>query len=170
MAQPDAHKPVLLLGYGNPSRGDDALGPMLLEMIEADRRHGRAPDIFDTLTDFQLQVEHALDLQRRQLVLFIDASLTATPPCELARLQPCRDDSFSSHAMSPAAVLAVYEQVCGQPPPAFLLAIRGHGFELGESLSAPAQAHLQQARELVRDLLQHAGPQHWSHTAATFPG
>ena len=67
MAQPDAHKPVLLLGYGNPSRGDDALGPMLLEMLEADRRAGRAPDNFETLTDFQLQVEHALDLQRRRL-------------------------------------------------------------------------------------------------------
>ena len=158
--------PLLLLGYGNPSRGDDALGPMLLEMLEADRRAGRAPDNFETLTDFQLQVEHALDLQRRPLVLFIDASLTAPPPCELARLQPCRDDSFSSHAMSPAAVLAVYEQVCGQPPPAFLLAIRGHGFALGDSLSAPARAHLQRARELVGDLLLHATPQQWSQRAA----
>ena len=45
--------PLLLLGYGNPSRGDDALGPMLLEMLEADRRAGRAPDNFETLTDFQ---------------------------------------------------------------------------------------------------------------------
>jgi hydrogenase maturation protease len=170
MAQPEAHKPVLLLGYGNPSRGDDALGPMLLEMLESDRRDGRAPEIFDTLTDFQLQVEHALDLQRRQLVLFIDASLTAAPPCELARLQPCRDHSFSSHAMSPAAVLAVYEQVCGRPPPAFLLAIRGHGFELGEPLSGPARAHLQHARALVGDLLQHPRPRQWSHRAAIFAG
>jgi hypothetical protein len=72
--------------------------------------------------------------------------------------------------MSPAAVLAVYEQVCGKPPPAFLLAIRGHAFELGESLSAPAQGHLQRARELVGELLQHATSRYWSRMAAVSAG
>ena len=28
-------KPVLLFGYGNLSRGDDALGPLLLEYVES---------------------------------------------------------------------------------------------------------------------------------------
>ena len=36
---PDTVKPVLIFTWGNPSRGDDALGPLFLERLEA-----RAPD------------------------------------------------------------------------------------------------------------------------------
>jgi len=148
------HKPVLLLGYGNPSRGDDGLGPALLEMIEADRRQGRAPDIFDTLTDYQLQIEHALDMQKRQLVVFIDATLSATAPFDYSLLEPCRDNSYTSHAMSPAALLAVYEQVCGEPlPDAYLLGISAYQFDLGTSITAQAREHLGKARNFLRELL-----------------
>ncbi len=148
------HKPVLLLGYGNPSRGDDGLGPALLEMIEEQRALGRAPDIFDALTDYQLQIEHALDMQKRQLVVFIDASVSATAPFDYSRLEPCRDNSYTSHAMSPSALLAVYEQVCGEPlPDAYLLGISAYQFDLGTSITAQACEHLGQARDFVRELL-----------------
>ncbi len=150
------HKPVLLLGYGNPSRGDDSLGPALLEMMEDERAQGRAPDVFDAITDFQLQIEHALDMQRRQLVVFIDASMTATAPFGYSRLRPCRDNSYTSHAMSPSALLAVYEEVCKEPlPEVFLLAIPGYQFELGAVMSAQTRDHLEQARDFVRELLLH---------------
>jgi len=148
------HKPVLLLGYGNPSRGDDGLGPALLEMIEEDRDQGRAPDIFDALTDYQLQIEHALDMQKRRLVVFIDASVSARSPFDYSRLEPCRDNSYTSHAMSPAALLAVYEQVCGKPlPEVYLLGIPGYQFELGTSITGEAREHLGLARDFVRELL-----------------
>lgn len=148
------HKPVLLLGYGNPARGDDGLGPALLEMIEADREQGRAPDSFDTLTDYQLQIEHVLDMTKRRLVVFIDAGVSARTPFDYSRLQPCRDNSYTSHAMSPSALLAVYEKVCAEPlPAAFLLCIPGYQFDLGTSLSEQANEHLRQARGFVRELL-----------------
>ncbi len=148
------HKPALLLGYGNPARGDDGLGPALLEMIEEDRRQGRAPDSFNTLTDYQLQIEHVLDMQKRQLVVFIDASVSAAAPFDYSRLEPCRDNSYTSHAMSPAALLTVYEQVCGEPlPDAYLLGISAYQFDLGSSITARAYKHLGQARDFVRELL-----------------
>ena len=148
------HKPVLLLGYGNPSRGDDGLGPALLEMIEEQRALERAPDIFDALTDYQLQIEHVLDMQKRQLVVFIDASLSATAPFDYSRLEPCRDNSYTSHAMSPSALLAVYEQVCDDPlPDAYLLGIPAYQFDLGTSITAQAREHLGEARDFVQELL-----------------
>jgi hypothetical protein len=56
--------------------------------------------------------------------------------------------------MSPAAVLAVYEQICDEPPPpAFMLSIRGYDFELGEELSAQARSNLQQGYALACDFL-----------------
>lgn len=151
--------PVLLFAYGNPSRGDDAIGPKLLEAIaETD---GEYPEI-EFLTDFQLQIEHALDLTGRRLILFADATVAGTAAFEFTELEPEQDKSYTSHAMSPAAVLAVYRQVNKQPPPpAFLLAIKGESFELGESLSAAAQVHLAQALEFSRRLLRDARVEVW---------
>jgi len=140
-----AVQPLLLFAWGNPARGDDALGPALLELIAARQEQGEFGDV-ELLTDFQLQVEHALDLQGRDRVLFVDASVSAQSPCELTALQPEHDTSYTTHAMSPAAVLAVYAQINQEPPPpAWLLSIRGYEFELGKPLSPQARTNLQHA-------------------------
>ena len=97
---------LLIFGYGNPSRGDDALGPLLLERLQAEPSPG-----VEYLTDFQLQVEHALDLEGPDLVLFIDAHLSCKAPFEFAQLQAESDRSYTTHAMSPAAVLQVYQDI-----------------------------------------------------------
>ena len=138
--------PTLIFGWGNPSRGDDALGPLFVEHFTAlAARHPEWGGV-DCLTDFQLQVEHALDLQGRSRVLFVDASLDAPAPCSLARIEAARDASFTTHAMSPQAVLRVYADIeDGAPPPCWLLAIRGEGFELGEPLSNSANGNLKAA-------------------------
>lgn len=132
--------PLLIFAYGNPSRGDDALGPLLLERLEA----LHLPQV-ELLTDFQLQVEHAIDLQGRERVLFIDASVSCPPPFAFSRLAPAKDRSFTSHAMSPSAVLQAYQELYGEAPPAWLLAVRGEAFELGEPLSPAAAANLEAA-------------------------
>ncbi|TPQ25806.1 hydrogenase maturation protease [Methylomonas koyamae] len=144
-------KPVLLLACGNPSRGDDALGPLLLEALA---EHAD-PDLVECIVDFQLQIEHSLDLQDRQLVIFIDASVRE-PSFEFTMLTPEPALSHTTHALSPAALLGVYRSLHGEPPPAYLLSIRGHSFELGEALSPAAQANLAQATRFALDLLQGA--------------
>lgn len=135
---------ILIIGIGNPSRGDDALGPLLIERLEALQLSDTLPNV-ELLTDFQLQVEFALDLQNRKQVIFIDASLNAEPPFEFTPVQAVEDHSYSSHALSPSAVLHAYQQLYGPPPPAFVLALRGEVFELGEGLSEPAAQHLEDA-------------------------
>jgi hydrogenase maturation protease len=133
-------EPILIIGIGNPSRGDDALGPMLIEQLEALNLPG-----VELLTDFQLQVEFALDLQGRKQVIVVDASLDAVPPFAFTPVTAEQDSSYSSHAMSPSAVLHAYQQLYGPPPPAFVLAIRGSAFELGEGLSEAASTNLASA-------------------------
>lgn len=136
--------PLLVFGWGNPSRGDDALGPLFVERLQA--ALGPTPGV-EFLTDFQLQVEHALDLVGRERVLLVDASVEAAAPYRAAALHAARDaTSLSSHALSPAAVLQVYVELHGHaPPPTTLLAIRGESFELGAPLSAAAARHLDAA-------------------------
>jgi hydrogenase maturation protease len=138
--------PILIFGWGNPSRGDDALGPLFVEHMEAlIARHPEWGEI-ECLTDFQLQVENALDLQGRQRVLFVDASVKTPAPCILERISALKDASFSTHAMSPQSVLQVYSEIeDDEAPPCWLLTIRGEAFELGSPLSTAAQDYLQQA-------------------------
>lgn len=142
--------PVLIFTYGNPSRGDDALGPALYDLLEEYQRETGKLDGVDLLTDFQLQIEHAVDLENRQYVLFVDAGVSCREPFELRQLQAERDASFTTHAMSPAAVLAVYQQInqCAAPP-AYLLTIRAYEFGLGLPISKKARANLTRAFEYV---------------------
>ena len=144
--------PVLIFTYGNPSRGDDALGPAMFDLLEKHKQETDDLDGVDLLTDFQLQIEHAVDLENRQHILFIDASVSGTAPFELQPLQAERDDSFTTHAMSPAAVLSVYQQInhCAAPP-ASLLTIRAYEFGLGLPMSETARENLQQAYAYVID-------------------
>ena len=140
--------PTLIFGWGNPSRGDDSLGPLFVERFEALAAIHPEWGEVECLTDFQLQVEHALDLQGRRRVLFVDASLDAATPCSLTPISAARDASFTTHAMSPQAVLRVYADIDdGEPPPCWLLAIRGKRFELGEDLGEAARGNLAAALE-----------------------
>lgn len=138
--------PVLVLAVGNPSRGDDALGPELAARVEAAALPG-----VDVITEFQLQVENALDLDGRERVIFVDAGTGTPGPFELRRVSPAAEFLHTSHALAPEAVLATYRRITGQEPPeAWLLCVRGESFELGEGLSEAAAANLEPAWETLR--------------------
>ena len=102
----------------------------------------------------QLAPEHALDLEGRERVIFVDAGKGTLDPYELRRVEPKADFSYTSHAMSPEAVLATYARVTGTPPPeSWVLCVRGESFELGEPLSAAAAEKMEVAcRELSMPL------------------
>jgi len=150
MTDPQACAPKLIFTWGNPSRGDDALGPAMFDLLENHKLKTSKLDEVDLLTDFQLQIEHAVDLEHRECVLFVDAGVSCSAPFEVRRLEAERDDSFTTHAMSPAAVLAVYRQISQhEPPPAYLLTIRAYAFGLGRAMSEPAKENLQKAYKFI---------------------
>ena len=147
--------PLLVFGWGNLSRGDDALGPLLIEHLRA----GLAPaGGVELLDDYQLQVEHALDLMGRQRVLFVDASLSCRAPFEVTQPRASREASFTTHALSPQALMQVFRDLQGEePPPCTLLAIRGERFGLGEPPSAVALDHLGTALQWAKAWLAAPG-------------
>jgi len=137
--------PVLVIGIGNPSRGDDAIGPLAIERLETMALAG-----VELLTDFQLQVEHALDLVGRSEVVFVDATVAGEGPFSLEPVAPAADLSATTHALAPAAVLDVYRQYTDAPlPVARVLAVRGFEFELGAPLSDAAARNLDAALEVL---------------------
>lgn len=142
--------PVLVFAVGNESRGDDALGPLLLRRIQ-----DAVSDSVEFLEDFQLQVEHAADLLGRRQVVFVDADVSCEPPFRFSELESAHDYSYSSHAQSPAALLHTFEQVYNTAlPRCHVLGIRGYGFELGDGLSPEAADNLEQAVLFMRSWLK----------------
>ncbi|EGV16609.1 hydrogenase maturation protease [Thiocapsa marina 5811] len=147
---------MLILACGNPSRGDDALGPLLIERLNLDPDLARCG--IETLTDFQLQIEHVLDLQGREHVIFVDAAASGPEPFAFLPLPPSPEVSFSTHALAPGTLLRLFRQVTGEtPPPARLLAIRGYGFALGAPLSEQASDNLDRAERFLIRLLRADG-------------
>jgi hydrogenase maturation protease len=144
---------VLVIGIGNPSRGDDALGPLAIERLAALELPG-----VELLTDFQLQVEYALDLMDRREVVFVDAAADGPEPYAYTPATAAADASYTSHELSPAAVLHAYQKLYGEPPPAFVLGIRGYGFELGEGLSPEAATNLEAAVGFLAERLRTLSP------------
>ncbi|MBL0140983.1 MAG: hydrogenase maturation protease [Betaproteobacteria bacterium] len=130
---------VAIFAVGNRSRGDDAVGPLLLDRLRVwlDDR-GLSGD-FELFEEYQLQVENALDLEGRRLALFIDACRETTEPVTFGPVgATALGVGHSTHSLSPGAVLGVYPRVTGEAPPAaFVLGIRAAQFDLG---SEPAQA------------------------------
>lgn len=149
---------LVVFGIGNPSRGDDALGPLLLQRLE----QARLPGVV-TVEDFQLQIEHAIDLQGRDLALFIDAGEGTPAPFSFVPVTPLFNPAHSTHSLAPGAVLAVYGQALEQaPPPAYVLCVRGQRFELGEGLSPAGRQHLEAAWDFLRQLCTEPDPERWS--------
>lgn len=138
--------PSVVLACGNPSRGDDAIGPLLLARLDAWLAESGCAEDFVLVEEFQLQVENALDLQGMSAALFIDAGEGTAVPYSLSPAVAGEIAGHSSHALSPAAVLAVYRRVTGEaPPPADVLCVCGESFELGAPPSAEALAHVEAA-------------------------
>jgi hydrogenase maturation protease len=154
--------PVVVFAVGNPSRGDDALGPILAARFAAELERAGQEGEFEVLEDFQLQVEHALDLEGRALALFIDAGTGTPAPYSFRRIGPVAGYGHTTHALVPEAVLQVYLQTQGvEPPPAFLLCVRGESFELGEGLSPEAGRYLESALELLGRLARAPNAEAW---------
>ncbi len=159
---------VLIFGYGNPGRGDDALGPEVVSAIEAEHVADVECPLVETQTDMQLQVEHVTDLAGRKRILFVDADVACAEPYVFTTLEPEKDGSYTSHAMTPGALLHAYRKVYGaDTPPAYMLRIRGYAFELGDPMGDKARSNLAAAINLVQRLCADTSTQAWHAMLST---
>jgi hydrogenase maturation protease len=152
---------TVVFGWGNDARGDDGLGPLLLGRVA----QAGWSDV-TTIEDFQLQIEHALDLDGAEMALFLDAGKGTPQPFAFTEIEARRDASHTTHALSPEAVLDVYARSLGRsPPPSFMLCVRGERFELGEPLSGEAAARLEAAWVFVQGLMRERAVESWRRVA-----
>lgn len=147
------HGNVLLIGYGNPGRLDDGLGPALAESI---RQMGL--DHVTVESCYQLAVEHAEQAAHYDVTIFADADMNGPEPFRFDRLEPKMDAAFSTHAIAPAAVLGLARDLFNATADGYILGIRGYDFDdFGEGLSPRARGNLAAAVKFLESALQTPG-------------
>jgi len=143
---------ILLIGYGNPGRLDDGLGPAMAAAVERLALPGVTVD-----ADYQLTVEHAASVAENDVVVFADADVAGAVPFSLRRIDPDPDPvvSFSSHSAEPQQILALAHRLFGARTEGYVLAIRGYAFDgFGEGLSDGARANLTAALRFIEPYLR----------------
>jgi len=154
--------PLVVFAVGNPSRGDDAIGPVICGRLAKWLENEGLAERVELIEDFQLNIEHALDLQGRELALFIDAGDNTPAPFVFEQIHPSTATSHTTHALPPQAVLQVYRQMEGrEPPPSFALCVRGEGFELGADMTPAAQGGIAAAMVLLERLISEPSLADW---------
>lgn len=141
---------ILMLCYGNPARLDDSLGPAFAEAIRED-----LPPTVRVDVDYQLNVEDAAMMAEHEIAIFVDASVQGPAPFFFEKLEPSAEISFTSHSISPSALLELTERVFGVCISGYAMGIRGYSFDdFGEKLSSGARENLERAVEFVKGLLK----------------
>lgn len=134
---------TLVIGYGNPGRGDDGLGPRLATWAAEQGLPG-----LEVICDFQLKVEHAISVAAASRVLFVDACLECDRAFRISPVSPSAAAGIDSHSVDPAAVMGLASLLFGASPPADVLAIAGTDFDmLEDELSAGALRNLAEAQQ-----------------------
>lgn len=142
---------VLIVGYGNPLRGDDGLGWHAARRLSENMRR----EDVEILTCHQLTPELAERLSRVDRVIFIDAACTGAPGEVLQQaIQPDMSAAadFTHHFDIPA-LLACAQILFGACPQAVLCSVAAETFDLTESLSPAVEAAVPKLLELVHRLL-----------------
>ncbi len=134
---------ILVIGYGNPGRRDDGLGPAFAARLEALHLPGVTIE-----SDYQLAIEHAHLAAQHDVVVFADAAADVEGESSfyLRPIAPAAGVHYSSHSISPQAVLHLADQCFGARPSGWLLGIRPSDLEsFAEGLTPPAEASLSAA-------------------------
>ncbi|HEV2436267.1 MAG TPA: hydrogenase maturation protease [Verrucomicrobiae bacterium] len=138
---------LLVIGYGNPLRCDDGVGPRVAEAVEALQLPG-----VHTLICQQLSPEHAEPIARARTVIFVDAAMDAPKEVQLRQLEPNKSSQLMAHAADPRTMLALARDVFGHCPEAWWLTIPAVKLGFGEELSPVARQGYAAALEQIRTL------------------
>ncbi|WP_295392527.1 hydrogenase maturation protease [uncultured Thiodictyon sp.] len=143
---------TLIIGYGSPIRGDDAIGPLAADALDA----GPLPEGVTVMSRHILTAELTEDIAAADRVIFLDATVEGTPgEVRVRRLMPdASAHSSMAHFLDPREVLAWCQTLYQREPAAFLVSAAGQSFDYANyALSPAAAATLAPMIERVRALL-----------------
>lgn len=135
---------TLVIGYGNPLRGDDGVGPFVAGHFGP-----------DAIACHQLTPELAEPISRADRIIFVDAH-AGVPAGKITIRQVVPRTMAAIHRYEPETLLAFSQQLYGRAPAAILIGIGTASFEFGEDLSPAARRAARAALRAIHKFT--AGP------------
>ena len=141
---------ILIYGYGNPGRQDDALGVKLTENIEQWIQKENISDV-EVDCNYQLNIEDSERISHSDIVIFADASTENIDDFIFTTVNPSDATiEFTMHAVSPSFVLDLCNKLYQKCPKTYLMHIKGYEWEFMEGLTEDALLNLAKATEFVK--------------------
>lgn len=136
---------ILVLGYGTPIRGDDALGWVAIDELSKKD----FPDYVQMEAHHQLLPEHVFLFEEYDKIIFVDIEESGDPGqikrYDLSRAE-INEDAFT-HVFSPQKLISMTRDYFGASPEGVLYTLSGQEFDFKEGLS---ESVLQALPELLR--------------------
>ncbi|MCB1307324.1 MAG: hydrogenase maturation protease [Leptospiraceae bacterium] len=144
---------ILILGIGNRLRGDDAVGPLVIDMLRGEQSESTA-----AMSDQNLPAGVVVRTERADAallldawkdfdcVILIDAVYSGKQTGEIIRLRPLEQPlpiemhNTSSHGLGLAEAIELGRAFGELPPQMMLYGIEGRNFDTGASPSAAVRA------------------------------
>jgi hydrogenase maturation protease len=139
----------LVIGYGNPLRGDDRLGWEIAGRLAA----GVTDESVTIMSVHQLTPELAEPVSKADTVIFVDASYDGSPgtwKCEEIEPALAATDPLGHHFTIPG-LLAYARAIFSGNPKAYVVSVSAESFECREALSPSVEVALPQIVRYIRD-------------------
>jgi hydrogenase maturation protease len=143
---------VVVIGFGNPLRGDDSFGMQAVERLKAEV----TGEQIQFIECQQLIPELAECVSKAELVLFVDADMDGvagtTHSHRILPAETRRNDSLVHH-LDPSALLGLSEALYHRVPEAMLMTVTGECFGYGSRLSPEVAKALPGVVEHIKELI-----------------
>ncbi len=144
------HNKSVLFCIGNVARQDDGLGWAFADAIEQS-------ELFkgEIYRNYQLNIEDAETASNAETVVFVDAFQGEAE--EGFIFEECKADgkiTFTTHALSPYAILALTNDLFQKFPQAYVLKIKGESWELGREMLPETKESLRKAITYFKEILK----------------
>lgn len=144
------HRSILVVGYGNLLRSDDAIGQQIAKDIE---RWGM-PNV-KTIAVHQLTPELAETLADFDIIIFVDACPGSDQ--QDIQIEQIRSSSFNPvarYTSDPRSLLALTQTLYDRVPQAWWVMVPGVNFEVGDRFSSTAEQNIETALQQIDHLMQ----------------
>jgi hydrogenase maturation protease len=140
---------VLVIGYGNTLRGDDAVGQHVAQGVSSWNSPG-----LTSIAVQQLSPELAEPLSRADLAIFVDAKIADDGDLvDIQQLEGSNVAESIGHTSDPRRLLTLASAIFGRQPAAWLVSVQAANFSVHDGLSGSASRGALLALERIAKLI-----------------
>jgi len=139
-----------IIGYGNPQRRDDGIGPFVVNRLKSVLKHKKGVHL---VAVDQLAVDLVEQLCEADRILFVDATIeNLNGGRAWRRIYPeTQILPYLTHHINPSYLLGLIRTIYHRSTPAWVVSIQGFDFGFGEELSPGAE---KRAEKVSWEILQ----------------